>query len=29
MISIEINKIGYIDITIKIEKYGKTTSKNN
>jgi hypothetical protein len=29
MISIEINKIGHIDITIKIEKYGKTTSKNN
>lgn len=29
MISIEINKIGYIDITIKIKKYGETTSKNN
>lgn len=28
-ISIEINKIGYIDITIKIKKYGETTSKNN
>ena len=28
-ISIKINKIGYIDITIKIKKYGETTSKNN
>ena len=28
-ISIKINKIGYIDIIIKIKKYGETTSKNN